>query len=97
MAPVYEKRGRPHYVADIDFSTDSELEFWDKFYSACADFKYRDVMAVSRAFSINPNTVERWKYKITFPRKGIAQQVIDWINRGKPMILNQPGAKPGMF
>lgn len=97
MAVLFEKRGRPHYVADMDFSTDRDLEFWDKFYSVCADFKYRDIMAVSRAFNITPNTVERWKYKLTFPRKGRAEQVIAWVEAGKPMRLEQPALKTGMI
>jgi len=85
MAISCRKVGRPCVVADIDFSNDAELALWDEFYEACSDFRYAEIMALSRAFGISPNTVERWKYRINFPRKGIAQQVIDWVKQGKPM------------
>lgn len=85
MAVACANRGRPRFVAVIDFSNDVELAFWDMFYSACSAFRYRDIVALSRAFGVSTTTVENWKYRITFPRKGIAQQIIDWVNNGKPM------------
>ena len=90
MAISISRAGRPYVVADIDFSNDAELALWDEFYEACADFHYAEIMALSRAFGVSPITVERWKYRLTFPRKGIAQQVIDWVNRGKPMRKVSP-------
>ena len=90
MAISYRKGGRPYAVADIDFSNDAELALWDEFYEACSDLRYVEIMALSRAFGISPNTVERWKYRINFPRKGIAQQVIDWVKQGKPIRVISP-------
>lgn len=94
MAVVSVKGGRPRFVADIDFSNDTELAFWDVFYNACAAFRYRDIMALSRALGVGARTVENWKYKLTFPRKGIAQQVIDWDSNGRPMKTVQPSRTP---
>jgi len=91
MAVSCSRAGRPCLVADIDFSKDTELAFWDRFYEVCADFRYAEVMGVSRALGVSARTVENWKYKLTFPRKGIAQQVIDWVEQGKPMKRVLPG------
>lgn len=85
MAVAYSRAGRPFLVADIDFSKDRELAFWDEFYRVCSSFHYAEEMAVSRAFGVDPRTVRNWKYRQTYPRKGIAQQIIDWDNQGKPM------------
>ena len=86
MAITYSRAGRPYLVADIDFSRDTELAFVDRFFKACADFRYAEIMGLSRAYGVSRITVERWKYGITTPkRKGIAQQIIDWVEQGKPM------------
>lgn len=90
MAVTYSKAGRPCLVADIDFSNDEELGFWDEFYKACSDFHYAEIMALSRAFGLSTITIERWKYRLSFPRKGTAQQVIDWVKAGKPMKQVRP-------
>jgi len=90
MAISYRKGGRPYAVADIDFSNDAELLFWDTFYKACSNFRYIEIIALSRALEVSVRTVENWKYGLTFPRKGIAQQVIDWVSRGKPMKKISP-------
>ena len=90
MAISCSKAGRPRVVADIDFSNDSELAFWDEFYEACSDFHYAEIMGLSRAFGVSLRAVEKWKYKEAFPRKGIAQQIIDWVNNGKPMKREAP-------
>ena len=86
MAIGYSKAGRPRGVAEIDFSSDSELAFWDNFSKACSNLRYAEIMALSRAFGINPKTVEKWKYGLQFPRKEqTAHKVIDWVHRGKPI------------
>jgi len=83
----YSNAGRPSLVADIDFSKDYELKLWDRFFDVCSGFRYAEIMAVSRAYAVNYHTVEKWKYGLQFPRKspGMAQQIIDWVERGKPM------------
>jgi len=91
MAVSCSRAGRPCLVADIDFSKDIELPLWDRFHEVCSKFRYAEIMAVSRAFAVHYNTVERWKYGLQFPRKGIAQQVIDWVEQGKPMKRVLPG------
>ncbi|HUW46816.1 MAG TPA: hypothetical protein VMW50_13585 [Dehalococcoidia bacterium] len=85
MALAIAKRGRPYSVAEINFATDSEVKLRMRFYAACSDFHYREIMALSRALGMSSSTVENWKYKITFPSWYIAIQVIDWVKRGKPM------------
>ena len=87
-------RGRPYFVADIPFDNHKRLRLLDQFYKATAQFRYRDIMALSRAFSVHPGTVENWKYRLTFPRWDIALDVIDWVKRGKPMDLVYHRKKP---
>lgn len=86
MAVTYSRAGRPYLVADIDFSRDIELAFLERFIRACADFRYAEIMGISRAYGVSISTVKNWKYGITSPkRKGVAQQIIDWVEQGKPM------------
>lgn len=92
MAVLISKgRGRPHYVADIDFTEDPALFYYDRFYEACHSFCYRDVMALSRALRCSPRTVYAWKYGEKCPRIGIMLAVMDWTRAGKPMKTEQPG------
>jgi len=97
MTWILERRGRPRYVADLDFSHDSEFKLWDKFYAACEDLRYREIMGLSRALGCNERTIESWKYRERAPRYGTMAQVIAWVEAGKPMKLEQRGAKPGML
>ena len=98
MAVTYSKAGRPCYVAVIDFRNDRELALRDAFHKVCSSFNYRDKMALSRALHVAPITVETWKYGLRFPRKDIAQQVMDWVNAGKPMKQERPyPVNPGML
>lgn len=90
MAVSCSRAGRPCFVADIDFSNDEELARRDAFHNACRGFCYRDIAALSRACKVSMTTVENWKYGLTFPQKDIAQQVIDWVNAGKPMKQKRP-------
>ena len=90
MAVGCSRAGRPCFVADIDFSNDLQLAFRDDFYAACAEFRYREIVALARACGVGISTVENWKYRMTFPRKDIAQQIIDWVARGKPMKQRRP-------
>lgn len=92
MSIGYSRAGRPYLVADIDFSKDAELAFVNRFFKACADFRYAEIMALSRAYGVSTYTIERWKYGMTTPkRKGIAEQIIDWVEQGKPMKKVYPG------
>lgn len=90
MVVAIAKRGRPHFVAEINLKTDDELELRDKFDNACAGLNYREIMALSRALGVGSSTVEKWKYGITFPSWYIALRVIDWFRRGKPMREEAP-------
>jgi len=85
MAIAITKSGRPAFFAELNFANDGELELRDRFYNICSSFRYREIMALSRALGVAPFTVERWKYKMTFPSWYVALQVIDWVKRGKPM------------
>ena len=80
-------RGRPYYVADIPFDFDRRLQFMDEFYNITAKFHYREIMALSRCLKLHPSTIEKWKYRESFPRRDIAIDVIEWAKRGKPMNL----------
>lgn len=90
MAVAYSKAGRPCYVAAMGSNKDRQLAFWDEFVRACSGFCYRDIVAVSRYCGISVNAVERWKYGINFPEKERAEDVIDWVNAGKPMRQRRP-------
>lgn len=90
MAVICSRAGRPCFVAEIDFGNDLQLAFRDRFRNACSGFRYRDIVAVSRACGVSARTVENWKYGITFPQKDIAQQIIDWVKAGKPMKQVRP-------
>ena len=90
MVVAIAKRGRPYYVAEINFANDAELEFREKFYGICANFHYQDIMALSRALGISTNAVERWKYKLNFPSWYVAMQVIDWDKHGRPVRKVSP-------
>jgi hypothetical protein len=95
MAVATVGSGRPYFVADIDFVDDPDMPLWDEFHQVCKQFHYREVMAVSRAFGVDPVTVRRWKYGISYPsRRGIAVLVILWVKNGKPMIKVPPSQSP---
>ena len=89
-----EGPGRPRYVADIDFAHDPDQELYDRFYEACREFCYRDVMALSRGLKVTPRTIYNWKNGKTFPIvRGTALMVIDWVAGGKRMKQEQ-GTRP---
>jgi len=85
MALGTARCGRPYAVAEIPFQNTRKVGLLEEFYSVCSAFHYREIMAVSRALGVQPFTVERWKYKMTFPRWDIAIDVIEWANQGKPI------------
>ena len=90
MAVSCSRAGRPCFVADMDLSRDRSLAFWDEFVSACSEFHYRDIVAVSRACGLATNTVERWKYGLNYPDKERAEEVLAWVRAGKPMKQQRP-------
>lgn len=90
MAVNCSRAGRPCFVADINFIRDGKLAFWDEFMEACSGFRYRHIVALSRAYGISTNTVERWKYGLNIPKKDRAEEVIDWVKAGKPMKQVRP-------
>lgn len=95
MAVATGKRGRPYFVADIDFVNDPDLSLWDEFRQVCQQFHYREIMGVSRAFGVYPSTVENWKYGISYPsRRGTAVLIILWAKNGKPMRKVSPSESP---
>jgi len=69
----------------MPFNLAQTQEFMQKFYAICATFRYPEVMAVSRALNITPQTVQNWKYKVTFPRWQTAMDVIAWHEQGRPV------------
>ena len=93
------KVGRPYHKADIDFAYDPDLELYDKFYAACDQLRYFDTVLLSRTLGVSIVTIRLWKAHKTFPaRRGIAFQVIDWVNRGKPeRIITQAQHAQGLL
>lgn len=93
------KVGRPYHIAEIDFRHDPDQELYDRFYVACAQLCYSDTVKLSRALGVNVVTIRLWKAKRTFPaRRGMAQQVIDWVAKGKPeRIIKQAESARGML
>ena len=92
---VTNKGGRPHYVARLP--KDQSLQFRDNFYQACSTFKYRDIVALSRALGTSPRAVISWKYRERMPRISTALSVLEWTKQGKPMQLESPGQKASAF
>ncbi len=90
--------GRPYAVAVIPFRNDRKVGLLDEFYDTCSTFHYREIMAVSRAFGVHQSTVEKWKYKLTFPRWDIAVDVIEWAKQGRPIrMVSQSQTLVNMF
>ena len=85
MTLPIETRGRPFFVATIPFQNQRTLELLDEFYAIVSTFRYREVMAVSRALNVSSRTIERWKYRETFPRWDTAIAVIEWHKQGRPV------------
>ena len=94
MALGTSRAGRPYVVAVIPFSNERKVRLLEEFYGACESFHYRETMAVSRALGVEPRTVERWKYKETFPRRDIAEDLIEWVKQGKPIRMVSPSESP---
>ena len=90
MAVATVGRGRPCAVAVIPFSNARKVELLEEFYGVCAAFHYPEIMAISRGLNVSPNAVERWKYKLSFPRWDIAVDIIEWAKRGKPVVMVSP-------
>jgi hypothetical protein len=90
MAVAIITCGRPRVMADIDFDNALKRTFIDDFQSGCDTFHYREMMALSRTLGVTPVTVANWKYRIYFPRFDIAADVLDWVQRGKPIKLVPP-------
>lgn len=87
MAMATAASGRPRSVAQIPFSNRRKVELLDEFYGACSSFRYPEIMALSRGLGVSANAVERWKYRLSFPRWDIAVDVIEWVKAGKPVRL----------
>ena len=84
MATAIAKRGRPYLIPEVAAISDKRLRLYDAFYRVCASFHYREIYGWARLLGVHPFTVERWKYKMTFPGDHIAQQIIDWDGDGRP-------------
>jgi len=82
--------GRPRAVADINFDNNEKVAFIERFQSVCSTFHYHEEMALSRALGITDRAVRSWKYKEYFPRWDTAVDVLDWVDRGKPIRLVPP-------
>jgi len=94
MALGTARGGRPCVVAVIPFNNARKVGLLQEFYAVCASFHYPEIMAVSRALRIHYTTVEKWKYRQSFPRWDIAVDVIEWNKNGKPMVRISPSETP---
>jgi len=89
------KLGRPCHVAIIKCPSDRGLQLRAEFYQVCEGFNYRDIMALTRGLGVNPATVDRWKYRLTFPADlDVAMQVMEWAANGKPMEITPAWKSP---
>ena len=93
------KVGRPYHRADIDFRHDPDEELYERFYRACDTLRYFDTVLLSRTLGVHLVTIRLWKAHKTFPsRRGMAHQVIAWVNNGKPqLVITQAQHAAGMF
>lgn len=81
-----ETRGRPQYVADIEFKEDPAQFYYDRFAEACRPMSYRDMLALARWLKIDLRTVYRWRAGESFPRNiSTVLIVLDWVRIGKPI------------
>jgi len=98
-------RGRPCYIADIDFRHETEHDrLIDEFFRACSGLNYREIMALSRVCEVTPRTVQNWKYERTLPggsgrlrqarEASIMNRVVRWAKLGYPLVQYNTG-KPG--
>jgi len=86
MIGNYSQGGRPTFIADIPFSfNDESQQYINSFYKVVRTLNYREVMALSRLYKVNYNSVYKWKYRMRLPRFGIMLEVIAWGKRGKPL------------
>lgn len=85
-----ERRGRPYLVATIPFQNQQKVALLDKFYTLLSSAKYQEIMQLSRGMGVTPRTVERWKYRESFPRWDVALDVIAWYEQGKPVTRCLP-------
>ena len=84
--------GRPYPLAEIPF-LNARMSILDEFYSVCSTFRHRELVAVSRCLGVHYVTVQRWKYKMTFPSYETVVSVLEWEKRGKPIrMVKQSGA-----
>jgi len=81
-----ETRGRPRYVADMEYKEDPAQFYYDEFYKACRPLSYREMLALARWLDIDLRTVYRWRSGESFPRNiGTMLTVLDWVRLGKPI------------
>jgi hypothetical protein len=99
------RRGRPYYIAVIDFRHETEDErLINEFYKVCSGLNYREIMALSRVCEVTPRTVQNWKYERTLPggngwlrqSRGVSIMtwVVSWGKLGRPLVRFNLG-KPG--
>jgi len=96
----FKRRGRPYLVAIIPFNNEHKMALLDRFYGIVGTFKYQEIMQISRGMGVCPRTVDRWKYRETFPRWDTALAVIAWDEQGRPTKRELPyryGIRPGVM
>jgi hypothetical protein len=81
-----ETRGRPRYIADIEYKDDPAQFYYDKFYKACHPLSYREMLALARHLGFDLRTIYRWRSGESFPRNiSTVLTVLDWVRIGKPI------------
>lgn len=81
--------GRPAFYADIDLRKDPRQELFDSFYSAMRTLSYREMNALARTLGLSYVTIWRWKLGRAAPQDRAINQVVHWVNCGKPIIKRQ--------
>jgi hypothetical protein len=96
MALVY--RGRPRREADIDWSQDPGMFYYEKFYEACSTLSYSDCVSLANGLKMSLREVYNWRNRRHFPCMiGTALLVMDWVRLGKPTKLVSQRKIQGSF
>jgi len=84
-------RGRPYTIADLEPETVS-ISVVNRFYGIVDTLTYRETRALANALGLKYKTIHNiYRGRYRFPGLGTAYRVIDWDERGRPLLeIKQP-------
>ena len=81
--------GRPYWLAELPEETLS-MQIREDFFRIINTLNYRQLMGLGRALFINPNSIrQHYKTRRRFPGIEVAQRVIEWDRRGRPLTTRK--------